>query len=638
MNPDPALVELTDLWYRLPGLVGDAWPELRPRLLAAVEEVATAPPEEYERRARALLGLLRGHAEVRRRLAPALIGRTIPTDRSADSGAGTGGRPALELARRAGIVLPGDENPAGRWLTAEAESAEAEHPGSWSLAFAVAEAPGRAAAAAPLGDLGGPVTLTVEVASTDAQVDVRTDTLTVPRQGPSPDRAHFLVTPARSGPVQVLALFRRDGNLVQWMTVNLGEQGVRARTQGLTRTAATEVRERGLTIQVLRGLTGHQLVVSGFGQACRAALTLKDRDLDDIARQVREPLRALADACARTSDTSPWPGPSLAEDVFERHTRLLAEAGCRMFRRLFFDGDAQLEAVGRQIERYLAADAPRSVQFITEEPLLPWHLMCPVEHLRDADVRHILGLRHEVDCVPLVPNATRAVTEVAIDTGPGVNVTLGLNRSIDRGGERDLVAKQEAYWRGYVEKGLVGLTVQDEHRSVLETLCGYGSPAEIVYLYCHATAHDPDDDGPEHARLTVEGTDGGILLRSLHDSGGALPGPPVIVLNACGTTFASSLSTLSFLTHFLARSRGVLGTEADIPAPFAAAWATAFFDRLLAGERIGAAVRATREHFVTEHRNPLGLLYALYCNGDTVLRPAIGPLPERPVSAPVPAS
>jgi hypothetical protein len=73
----------------------------------------------------------------------------------------------------------------------------------------------------------------------------------------------------------------------------------------------------------------------------------------------------------------------------------------------------------------------------------------------------------------------------------------------------------------------------------------------------------------------------------------------------------------------------VLGTEADTPAPFAAAWATTFFDRLLAGEPMGEAVRATRVHFAVKHLNPLGLLYALYCDGDTALAPAVLPAPPQ---------
>lgn len=633
MNPNPALVELTDLWYELPSLVGATWPELRPRLLAAVEELAAAPPQEYERKALALLRILLAHAEVKKRLAPALIGKTIPTDRAADSGESAGTRLVLHLARRAGVLPPGDDrpDPSGRYINAEVQPGEPDCPETLFLTFDLADVPRDATAAEPLRHLGGPdtwpATLTVTVFSKDAGVEPLTDTLTVPREGPSPDSARFRVTPARTGTLQLHAVFLRGDSIVQWMLLNVTGHQVRARTQGPSLEAASQVRDRGLSVQVWPASDGrhYEIVVSGgIGHARRAQLRKENADLDDIAREARRPLRALVGKWGPLTDNAPLPGLELPQDDYELHTRQLAESGCRMFRSLFFDGaDAQLQAVGRKIQDYLTGPAARSVQFITEKPLLPWQLMCPVEHMRDADFRQLLGMRHQIDSIPLVPNAGDGVTEVAIDTRPGLNVTLALNRSIDRGGERDLVMKQEAYWRDYADEGLARLTVHDRQQTVLEALCGSDGPAEILYLYCHATAHDPDDGGPAYAKLAVEGTDGGILLRSLHDYGGALPGPPVIVLNACSTAFTSPLSTVGFLTHFLERSRGVLGTEADTPAPFAAAWATAFFDRLLAGERMGEAVRATREHFALTHRNPLGLLYALYCNGDTILTPAI---------------
>ncbi|HEY8983319.1 MAG TPA: hypothetical protein VIU15_27540 [Streptomyces sp.] len=629
MNPDPALLELIDLWYELPALTGDGWPELRPRLLTAVEELTTAPPEEYEHRALALLRLLLDHAEVRKRLAPALIGKTVPTDRAADPERGTRTPPASQLALRAGI-LPPDLDGAGRWINADVEQGPANRPGTFVLGFDVDDGPRAETVADPLRDLATPdawpATLTVRVTGVDAETEALADTLTVPAQGPSPDRARFLISPTRAGTLPLQATFWRSGSLVQVLHLNVSGHEVRARAQGPSRAAVAEVRDRGLSVQVrpAQGGREYEIVVSGgIGHAVRASLHKTDAALHAIAVRARRPLMALAAEWGPLSDGPTRTGLDLPADVYTKHSRLLAEAGSRMFRDLFFDGaDAQLEEVGRRIQRYLTGAGPRSVQFVTDRPLLPWHLMCPVEHLRDADFGQILGLRHRVDCIPVAAHAGRGITEVAIDTRRGLAVTLGLNRAIDLDGERDLVAKQEAYWRDYGDKGLARLTVLDRQEPIFDALCGTRGSAGIVYLYCHAVAHDTDDESA-NPRLVVEGTAGGILLRSLRDHGAALPGSPVIVLNACGTAVSSALSTEGFLTYFLERSRGVLGTEADTPAPFAAAWATVFFDRLLSGEPMGEAVRATREHFALGHRNPLGLLYALYCNGDTVLHPAL---------------
>ena len=70
-------------------------------------------------------------------------------------------------------------------------------------------------------------------------------------------------------------------------------------------------------------------------------------------------------------------------------------------------------------------------------------------------------------------------------------------------------------------------------------------------------------------------------------------------------------------------ARGVVGTECKTPALFAMEWAERFFTRFLDGESPGEAFLGLRREFLEKHRNPLGLLYAVYCNGDTVIKPAL---------------
>jgi hypothetical protein len=70
-------------------------------------------------------------------------------------------------------------------------------------------------------------------------------------------------------------------------------------------------------------------------------------------------------------------------------------------------------------------------------------------------------------------------------------------------------------------------------------------------------------------------------------------------------------------------ARGVIGTECETPALFAVEWSKHFFDRFLAGERLGQIFLDLRRKFYDEHNNLLGLLYALYVDGDTRIEPAV---------------
>jgi hypothetical protein len=70
-------------------------------------------------------------------------------------------------------------------------------------------------------------------------------------------------------------------------------------------------------------------------------------------------------------------------------------------------------------------------------------------------------------------------------------------------------------------------------------------------------------------------------------------------------------------------ARGVVGTECKTPALFAMAWAKGFFERFLDGQTLGEAFLGLRQEFREKHGNPLGLLYAVHCDGDTVIQPAL---------------
>jgi hypothetical protein len=79
-----------------------------------------------------------------------------------------------------------------------------------------------------------------------------------------------------------------------------------------------------------------------------------------------------------------------------------------------------------------------------------------------------------------------------------------------------------------------------------------------------------------------------------------------------------------FVPYFMAKgARGVVGTECKTPALFAVAWAKRFFERFLDGEPLGEAFLGLRREFLEKHGNPLGLIYAVHCDGDTQIQPAV---------------
>ncbi|MBC8076441.1 MAG: CHAT domain-containing protein, partial [Chloroflexales bacterium] len=63
-------------------------------------------------------------------------------------------------------------------------------------------------------------------------------------------------------------------------------------------------------------------------------------------------------------------------------------------------------------------------------------------------------------------------------------------------------------------------------------------------------------------------------------------------------------------------ARGVIGTEVDTPALFAAEFAKRFFQRFLTEQiGLGQLMLELRREFVEKHNNISGLFYSLYSNG-----------------------
>jgi len=103
-----------------------------------------------------------------------------------------------------------------------------------------------------------------------------------------------------------------------------------------------------------------------------------------------------------------------------------------------------------------------------------------------------------------------------------------------------------------------------------------------------------------------------------------LRGNPLVFINACESAELSPAFYDGFVPYFMAKgARGVIGTQCKTPALFAVEWAKRFFERFLDGADLGTTFLALRREFLDQHGNPLGLLYAVHCDGDTRIEPAL---------------
>ena len=105
-------------------------------------------------------------------------------------------------------------------------------------------------------------------------------------------------------------------------------------------------------------------------------------------------------------------------------------------------------------------------------------------------------------------------------------------------------------------------------------------------------------------------------------SGPALAAAPLIFLNACESAELSPYLYDGLMPYFIARgARGMIGTEVETPALFAAEFAKEFLKRFIAGGiTLGELLRNMRVEYLEQKNNIMGLVYALYSSGEVVIQ------------------
>jgi FtsP/CotA-like multicopper oxidase with cupredoxin domain len=511
----------------------------------------------------------------------------------------------------------------------------------YTIAFSVADVAGPAALASswvsdtllsPSDNDAATAELTVQVDSNDfALVSEHTRRLLVPRTGRSLNKARFDVVPLREGPAELTATLHSDGNFVHQLHLTLpvgrGSGGrVESRSIGRPVSAVQARGPRDLTMVVQPSpADGYDCLVIRRGLA---HLPITSIELASAIKLARADLLRVVNY--RHDGRAPFLDQLDIPDVVEREAlRTLARAGATLFNKLFDHPRSTADA--RELGGWLRETAtdPRrrlQIQVVSDQAPLPW----PLLYLGDAsdgatlDWDLFLGMRHVIERLPIqMPGLDN---EIPSDR-PQLSVSLNLHSGIDEQMRADYVARQQGWWTSTsTSRPRIHVTARTTRAEVLAALKDESTDDRIFYLYCHGHSSDvTDDEGPDASYLEFE--DGLLVLRDLKLDAPMrrqLQGRPLVFINACDSASMSSTFYDGFVPYFIAKgARGVIGTECEIPAMFAAEWARAFFDRFLDGEPLGDIVLALRRRFLAEHRNPLGLLYAVHCDSQTVITPAL---------------
>jgi len=478
------------------------------------------------------------------------------------------------------------------------------------------------------------VELTVQLESDDFEIYTGPQKLRVPRTGRSKGKARFDIEPKHEGEGIINAVFLKDGNFIQLITLKLYtgapvQTGVlAAETLGRPVDAAFAVQPRDVSLIIQNTGTGFQLIMTGAVGAM-ATLPITLPQLDQMIAQVRQELLKIVHLEAGPNKTRIYQaGIYIPPEVNQYALQRLAKEGFRLYQRIFYSpaADAQANLLGDRL-REMAQRETLKIQIFSQQFMLPWGILYMADEYDPEDINPemFLGLKHIIEHIPLQPNMQ--VIDTTIDSHPSLTVSLNVNADIDQQMGMPLIANQRRYWDKISQSGGAQVIVRETGDEVTQALADISTSDQILYFYCHAISRSlAEGGGPDASTLVLSGNQRLTLgdLNLFTSPKKALPGMPLVFINACESAELSPLFYDGFVPYFMAKgARGVIGTECETPALFAAEWARRFFDRFLTGKSLGQTFLDLRREFYHKHNNLLGLLYALYVDCDTQIVPGV---------------
>jgi hypothetical protein len=457
----------------------------------------------------------------------------------------------------------------------------------------------------------------------------------VPRSGQSHNKARFEISPLHEGASSLTATLHKDGNFLQRIAITFvvgGTLPVPIETAALGRpaSAASVLRPRDVSLQMSLRDGGYECVAVG-AVAARAHLPLQPAFLASAIEAARRELMKVVMYQDANGAYVFQTGIDIIAADRDAALTTMARAGALLFQKIFFGpaAGADAKAVGTFL-RQAASDPAKQLklQVVAEDAPIPWGLLYVGDAATGAklDWDLFIGMRHVIEEIPL--QTTLSITDSAISSDqPQLAVSVNVNSGIDAQLGIAVVAEQQAYWAAAsAARKRIGLTSRTTSVDVVHALADAATDDQILYFYCHAAAAGlADPGGPDAASLVL--SDAAITLADLNlDAPTSTPlrGKPLVFINACESAELSPAFYDGFVPYFMAKgARGVIGTQCKTPALFAAEWAKRFFERFLDGAPLGDVFLALRREFLAAHGNPLGLLYAVHCDGDTRIEPAL---------------
>ncbi|WP_157880188.1 CHAT domain-containing protein [Streptomyces natalensis] len=251
-------------------------------------------------------------------------------------------------------------------------------------------------------------------------------------------------------------------------------------------------------------------------------------------------------------------------------------------------------------------------------------------HIRGGIVPHPPLAQIMDSWVSAIPNARGFAVEVFQNAALGsVSTEVG---NLQRYGEPHIFVLGP--WPGSEDRE------SDSAEIIEKILCEHPErPGEfwphVLHFACHCrVSQDPTEitlllQGGQstscvEVRLVEMESQSAIIVSRSPLGGVPTPRLPLVFLNACSSAESEPLTGASLPEFFLRKGYlGFIGTETAIPDVVAAEISSKFYDNFLSGRSLGESIWLSKWSLLRRYRNPLGLLYTTYADGDLYVEHAL---------------
>lgn len=480
------------------------------------------------------------------------------------------------------------------------------------------------------------VDITVVIESDDVAI-IGNDqaVLTVPRAGKSKNNATFTIEPKKNGPASLKVMFIANNRVFQKMTITLQvgpklteapamSAVVSGLTMGSVMARPARDTEQTVNLMIIKKEAGYQFILQCAG-VTRAFINLSEDAVAELILRAREDLKAIVYTLVNNQYVYQGDESNIPADVHAASLKTLAKLGYYLYQKIFFSpgNGPDARAMG-DLLRQISQQRQLHIEIAAERFIFPWSLLYdrhPLD-LNKIDPEGFWGFKHVIEYTPEFNAATPVNFIPEITVGDTLNVAFICNTTIDTQFKRPIVAGQLEFLQ---QLAGVSVTKHANMQDLFDLLNNPDTPAQILYIYAHAVGNLPGEKGGVSASKVIL-SDGAIQLGDFDVfapiTGQVLKQAPLVYMNCCQSAELSPYLYDGLVPYLIAKgARGVIGTEVDTPALFAAEFAKEFLSRFTAGgQTLGELLLDLRRKYLIDKNNVMGLVYACYSSGEVVVQ------------------